>query len=291
MVENSVAYGTLQTYNRGVLTLARFRTNFGLTHIWPIPLNQICNFIAYLYQENLSHSTVKCYLAGISFYSRIYDFEDATQKFVVKKMMEGFRRQKAPGSDLRFPICKELLKKLVLVLPQVCKSKYEARLFQAAFTLAYHGLLRIGEIAISKGRENHIISISDVSVSLEGLRVRVPSSKTDQIGAGAMLSLKYQNDHQICPGILVKQYIVDRPPYQGPLFCHFNGSPLTRYQFISVLKKSLECIGVKHDRFSSHSFRIGRATSLAMEGISDIEIMRLGRWKSNAYKGYIRPIV
>ena len=40
--------------------------------------------------------------------------------------------------------------------------------------------------------------------------------------------------------------------------------------------------------FSSHSFRIGAATSAASAGVPDRLIQVLDWWKSNAYKQYIR---
>jgi hypothetical protein len=37
-----------------------------------------------------------------------------------------------------------------------------------------------------------------------------------------------------------------------------------------------------------HSFRIGAATAAAIQGASDEDIQRMGRWKSQAFKRYIR---
>ena len=204
-------------------------------------------------------------------------------------MMEGVNRTRPKIRDSRLPITKELLLLIVKILPFICSSSYEVKLFQAAFSLAYHGLLRIGELAVSNGKSAHIISISDVSWSSFGvLNIRVPSSKTDQLGTGALSTFQSQPNSETCPCKLIKSFLMDRPPLPGALFCHYNGPAFTRYQFITVLKKSLERVGVNYKNYSSHSFRIGCATSLSLGGVPDAIIMELGRWKSNAYKTYIR---
>ncbi|VDI74134.1 Hypothetical predicted protein [Mytilus galloprovincialis] len=66
-----------------------------------------------------------------------------------------------------------------------------------------------------------------------------------------------------------------RPNVAGQLFCHFDGTPVTRYQFSGVLKKSLNVLGLSQGKYSSHSFRIGAATSAAMNGLSDSEIQAM----------------
>ena len=68
---------------------------------------------------------------------------------------------------------------------------------------------------------------------------------------------------------------------------HSGGKALTRYQFSSVLEKSLNALGV-HGRFKAHSFRIGAATAAFEAGCSPDAIMQAGRWKSKVHKAYIR---
>lgn len=133
LVAQSVAPNTLQTYKRGLSTFNEFRFDNSLPVIWPVPLNDILQFIVFLVQSNLAHSSISCYLAGISFFGKINDFEDILQKIIVKKVLEGIKRYKGHMQDQRLPITLDLLTKVIGILPIVCASKYETVLFGATF--------------------------------------------------------------------------------------------------------------------------------------------------------------
>jgi hypothetical protein len=79
-----------------------------------------------------------------------------------------------------------------------------------------------------------------------------------------------------------------RPKIQGPFLVYFDGKPLTRYQFAAIFKKSLSVQGLYNSHFKSHSFRISAASVAAKNGLNEEAIKAAGRWKSSAYKGYIR---
>ena len=68
----------------------------------------------------------------------------------------------------------------------------------------------------------------------------------------------------------------------------FDGSPLVRNDFNTVLKRCVGFVDLPVQFFSAHSFRIGAATSAAMLGVSDAMIRNMGRWSSNTFKRYIR---
>ena len=93
----------------------------------------------------------------------------------------------------------------------------------------------------------------------------------------------------MCPFESVSEYLTVRPTKDGPFLCHFSGSPLTRFQFSSMLTKSLKYAGIESSKYKAHSFHIGAATALSMAEYPIDEIKNLGRWKSTAYKSYIRP--
>ena len=119
--------------------------------------------------------------------------------------------------------------------------------------------------------------------------VTIRFSKTDQCGVSIPLVIHRVVDVFFCPVQALLDFLSLRVLRDGPLFMHFGGDPLTSFQVGQVLKKSISAIGLKPSAFSPHSFRIGAATSASLCGISDDEIKKMGRWKSSAFKSYIRP--
>ncbi|CAG2217183.1 unnamed protein product [Mytilus edulis] len=111
------------------------------------------------------------------------DFEDFTQKFIIKKMMEGVNRTRPKIRDSRLPITKELLLLIVKILPFICSSCYAVKLFKAAFSLANHGLLRIGELAVSneKGGTNLCLDRLNTEIWWQGKSGMVTSQLRRQI--------------------------------------------------------------------------------------------------------------
>ena len=78
--------------------------------------------------------------------------------------------------------------------------------------------------------------------------------------------------------------VIDQP---GSLFCHSDNRAISVNQFNSELRRCLAFCGLNPQRYT-HSFRIGAACLAAEKGFSDAQIRALGRWKSDAFKLYIR---
>lgn len=295
LLDSSLSNNTWKTYEIAVECFNQFRLLYNFQNIWPIPIDDLAKFVAFLSCKNMSVSTVTTYMSGISFAHKIKGLSDNTKSFIINKMIEGLRRRTPQKPDIRSPISRELLKKLISSLNKVCNTDYESKLFAAAFSLAFFALLRVSEIAVVNSSESgHALNRNDIKFESENgqpqMHIHIASSKTDQRGNSVTLILGKQSDSSICPINLLQEYLAHRShckTQSNKLFVHFNGLPLTKYQFGAILKKALIfCDTPLHIR--SHSFRIGRASEMAKMNISDEVIMRCGRWSSTAYSRYIR---
>lgn len=91
-----------------------------------------------------------------------------------------------------------------------------------------------------------------------------------------------------CPVNALYQYIQLRGVLPGPLFIFPGGIPVSYQHFSSCLRNSLIWAGFQPTQYTSHSFRIGAASTAAASGVPDEEIQHMGKWKSLAFKRYIR---
>ena len=133
------------------------------------------------------------------------------------------------------------------------------------------------------------LEITDVKISAARMRIHLHGSKTDQLGIGEVISLSsVSKEPAVCPIRAMSRLMDARPKSGNKIFVHLDGTDLTRYQFQAVLKKAAHFLGWQSEKFASHSFRIGAATTAAMNGVTENTIMKKGRWKSGAVKSYFR---
>lgn len=241
------------------------------------------------YQAGRSKSAMSAALAGISFYSRMEGVCDPTKSFLLAKVLRGWARVRPAPVDSRRPIDLPLLGKLVAVLANVAETGFEATLFGLAFSCAFFGAFRVGELVADSRRSMDTgLLFSNMVFREEAVLCRLPRSKTDQAGRGRWVTLRAQPEGAVCPVRLAASYSLIRPAGSPQWLLHMDGSPLTRFQFGAVFQRCLQRLGCNCKEYGTHSFRIGAATSAAARGLSAADIQELGRWKSGAFKAYVR---
>ena len=172
--------------------------------------------------------------------------------------------------------------------------EYNYIMLWAACTTAFFGFFRLGELTVpSDSAFDPACHLSPADVSIDSrdspslVRFFLKTSKTDQLHQGVPIILGRANS-PICPVAAATAYIAVRGQAPGPFFRFRDTKPLTQDRFISAVRAALSQLGLPCSDYACHSFRIGAATTAAEHGIEDSTIQALGRWKSDAFRTYIR---
>ena len=180
----ALSSNTSAAYITGLIAFENFRAKTNVPITWPPPLDHIVDFFAYLSINGYAESTARSYAAAIGYQCKIQGFCNATNSFIVSKLLDGFRRLKG-RVDSRLHITERILDRGVGVLGNICANIYESKSFTAAYTLVFYAFLRVGEIVLTKGNDSlSVLGINDVSMENTQLAIVVKSSKTDQLGKG-----------------------------------------------------------------------------------------------------------
>ena len=190
----------------------------------------------------------------------------------------------------RMPISVVTLKQIRSYINPSYANKLDRTMFWAASALAFFGFLRSSEYTAPTVKSYHrksTLQRSDITIERTRMIVHVKASKTDPFREGMSLSIA-RTGSSMCPVRAIKKYCQVRPNMAGPLFCTSTGQYLTQAMMSRLVKNTLKANNINSDRYSSHSFRIGAATTAASAGIPDWTIKTLGRWSSDCYQRYIR---
>ena len=133
------------------------------------------------------------------------------------------------------------------------------------------------------------LSMDDISVSHISLTFIIKGSKTDQFQQTVSRTMPTTGT-STCPVQAIRQYLKLRSNHHAnsPLFIWHYGDHLTCDTLSYTLQHLAAAAGMDPSHFSSHSFRIGAATTAAAVGLPDWLIQSLGRWKTAAYLRHIR---
>ncbi|XP_041470930.1 uncharacterized protein LOC121420388 [Lytechinus variegatus] len=290
----SRAQSTHSTYRKAWDAFEQFRLRYHYDINVEPDVEQVAQFISFLSWHGYAGSTISTYISGLAFGMQASGWPDTTDCFAIRRLVDGCRRKFAQH-DTRCPITFPILKSLIHAIPHVCPNSYNQALFRAAFLVAFFGFLRVGEFTAQSKRGPLSLLENDVCIRGEGprrkLEVTIRRSKSDQTGKGCCIIIPTNTSSPMCPVLAVDNYLSIRSSSQGrerAFFRHFSTQPLTRHEFGKTLKQAISFLNLPVEFYSSHSFRIGAATSAAMAGIPDARIQNMGRWASLSHRRYIR---
>lgn len=278
----SISEGTRQAYQRTWRLFLEFHRENGLIFAFPAPDIVLIRFVAFTHERKYASSSITSAVSAISFVHKVMGARDPAESVFVRKILQGCKRLSSP-SDTRLPITARILEDVMEASRTVITSLYASLRFKAMCTLAFHALLRVGEMTNSPNN----LQRDDVYMETDAVILTFRTYKHSG-GAVSQHTIKACSNTKICAVAMMQQYLQMRGTRTGPLFLSDTGEAVLRSNFCANLKSALQLKGYPQARYNTHSFRIGAATHLASQGASDAQIRHAGRWASNAFTSYVR---
>ena len=250
-------------------------------------------FISHLHNIKLAPATIATYISAIGYSHKIQNLADPTDNFLIQRLLHATKKVN-PRYDVRLPITKEILKKLVDVLPSVVPSYYMYVAIKCMFLLGFHAFLRISEMIYMPNQSQHYLHKEDINILYTNskhsqIQVTFRSFKHNSTCKPHYIILQSEtNAPSLCPVKATQEYIKLRGDKTGPLFARPNGVPLIRSEFMNIYNNALKVCDLDPKFYKGHSFRIGASTTYVAAGWSDAQIRHRGQWHTNAFKKYVR---
>jgi integrase len=289
-----LATKTRSSYETAKNSYTAFCASRRINQAFPANVSSLTSWVANLADRGLAVTTVKAYLAGLR--SAHVDFgfiafDDSFYHPMLQRVVDGVRKFRGDAdSKERLPITRDLL---VRILRRFDTNTQFGAIMHAAFSLAFAGFLRVGEFtytaveAADPEFSQWHLTRNSTALHKDHMELLLPSSKTDPFRRGVSLTIAAAHD-EACPvrsiRRLFERFPTDTP--HAPLFFTSATQFFTRQLVVDTLRKALEGLGIA-GHYSGHSFRRGAATSAREAGLSEEDIMLLGRWKSDSWRLYV----
>ena len=271
-----------------------------LDKIPPTWEHRISLFGAYLVNNGIQSSTLKCYKSAIKAILRDDGYLIDESKILLNSLAKACKLVNDKVRT-RLPIQIKLLELILFEVERFFDSQpYLEILYKSLFILAYYGLFRVGELTTG----GHPIRAKDVHIGCNKNKMLfiLRTSKTHgvdtrpqkvKISANANYYCKQNtNNRFFCPFKISREYLALRGNYindSDPFFVFRDQSPVTPKHARVVLKNILKSIDLSENLYNFHSFRIGRATDMVVKFNYPLErVKTAGRWKTNVVYKYIR---
>ncbi|CAE8597095.1 unnamed protein product, partial [Polarella glacialis] len=186
------------------------------------------------------------------------------------------------------------------------RSEWDKASLWCALVVAWFFLLRASEYLAQSSKTwtlDRALRGLDVEFLSNGARVdfakdadecaaQIRQSKTDQYNQGTTRN-HYRTGGALCPLKALEDFEAQAPAkFRGELktealFTYHDGHSVTREDVTSLVQLAAVAAGFEASDCASHSLRIGGATAL-YHSCGDLAfVQRFGRWKSDAFHGYL----
>ena len=207
----------------------------------------------------------------------------STHHFCVGETLKGIRRTIGTAQHGKAPLLSEDIRRIVRM-----SRKDLLGLRDRALTLiGFAGAFRRSELAR--------IEVANLKFTAEGVVIELPTSKTDQEGAGRKVAIPCGENPETCAVEALRGWLKEAGIETGPVFRAVNRhgklAPrgLYRDSIGPILKRAARRAGIETGEVAGHSLRAGHVTQAAMNGVRELVIMRqTGHRSVTTLRRYIR---
>ena len=286
-VGKALAPATTAGYKRAFRSWKEAAEERGWESLPATPEN-FASFLAQTAKSGTSKAQISMLVAAIAHEHARHSVLSPTTNPIVKKVIEGIKRDQARPCVTREPLSFELLKELAAIARESGTLKHWRTVWRAY--MQFYGLLRWDEV--SQLTKNDLIFKGDC------MDIHIRRSKTDQHWRGATVRIARQpEDPTHCPVKITQMYITAlRYEHGGQVLCslqprigsnggHQRGIPGTKISYTNALQDMRDLIsrtGRDGSKYGEHSGRRGGATAAAEAGVRWTDLKKHGRWASDS---------
>lgn len=299
----SWSMSTIKHYNAGVSKLISFAENFKIPReaLLPIEPEYLYQFVVWAGRklpgldqptsaQPIKASTIRTYLSGIKAWHLYRDHpypHHATPRIelmlTTAKKLDLQKQEKA----IKDPV---LVDHLFSLLESLTDGSLESMTAYTVALVAFWGMARLGELMKQTSSQDQV-KVKDLvwDPSNEYLTIRIRAAKTAAVGEIQEIHLCRQES--ILDPVSAVQHLLhstgaseDDDLFSYPTNTGRRVLTKARCQriFTTVWNSSTE------STLTGHSFRVGGASLRWNLGVPIADIVKIGRWRSKAYKIYLR---
>jgi len=271
-LKSSKASNTLRAYKADYKDFATFCIKHGFKSM-PSEPKVISLYLTHLSQTS-KFSTLKRRLASISVIHKLSGHYIDTKHPMITENLMGIKRVKGSYQKAKKPLLINELKSIVNVIEKDKNQKRKAK-NKALILIGFAGGFRRSELVA--------ILYEDIDFVIEGVKIFIKRSKTDQSGEGMTKGIPYFTNPDYCPVIALKDWIKKSQIKSGKIF------DMSDKSVALAIKKYTAIVGLDSKKYSGHSLRSGFATSAAELGAEERSIMAMtGHKTTQMVRRYIQ---
>ena len=258
MLSSALTPCSRQSYQRAWRLYIEFSGRFCETSSPSLPLDitSIALFISYMSPLKCAHSTICSYVSATSYVHKLRGLADPTKSFLISKLLTAHRRAN-PLLDVRLPITRPVLHRLVRSLEFTNSSSYQRVLYTAMFLTAFYGFFRLGELASKNKRAaNPVVQFDQLTFLLQDDRPAIAKICISQYKHSLSkrpfdVLINRELSQPFRPVDRFLQFCALRGDAPGPLFCMPDLSPISISIFNRQLSSSLSFRGLDTSRYKA----------------------------------------